>query len=175
MILVILISSLSMFMSCCSTLFPDEKLSMQRKDYNGNEIKIDGYYYYFISDKQYNRAVVHFLYRNGMILSAGSFLGNDLNDIEKEMITYYDSFRKTDWGVFLVDSNIIKYEKVISADPAAGIQSFIIRELGYIDNDTTLHFTDSYSSKNNETKKIDKVWHFKQFDNKPDSTNVCIK
>jgi hypothetical protein len=168
------ITSFFILVTCCNKLYPDEQLSTKRQDYNGDEIRIDGYYYYFISDNQYSRAVIHFLYRNGLILST-VVLGYELTEIEKEMISYYSSFNKTDWGVFLVDSNTISYEKVISADPAAGISSYIVRKSGYVKNDTTLHFTESYSSNSKETKTINEVWHFRQFNNKPDSTNVFIQ
>jgi hypothetical protein len=72
-----------------------------------------------------------------------------------------------------VDSNIIQYERWIEAP--SGVRACFYRCSGYIENDSTLYFTESYYSGRNETKQIDEIWHFKQFENKPDSTNAYIK
>jgi hypothetical protein len=169
MILILLISSLNMFISCCSVLSPDEKLSMQRIDYVGNELRIDGYYYSYAQNG--NTTAIYFLYKNGIILSLGGYLTQDLDNIEKK-IPNKDFKSKDHWGVFIVNKNTIQYEKWVGS---TGFSACLYKCTGYIENDTTIHFTESYYSERNETKQIDEVWHFKQFDNKPDSTNVYIK
>ncbi|MDR3236803.1 MAG: hypothetical protein LBT48_08805 [Prevotellaceae bacterium] len=170
MILITLMGCLVLFFSCCSTLYPDEKLTLQRIDYQGNKLRTDGYYYF----QEPNRTSIHFLYKNGIILYAYSYPTNDLNIVEKEMINYiYLNKSKDHWGVFLVDSNVIQYERWIEAP--SGVSVCFYRCSGYIENDSTLHFMESYYSGRNETKQIDEVWHFKQFENKPDSTNTYIK
>jgi len=172
MILYLLISSLSICMSCCSKLFPDEKLTMQREDYTGNELKIDGYYYCYF--ERTDVTAICFLYRNGIIISASGYLGSELNGIEKEMVAYYPKLNsKIYWGIFSINSNTIQYEKWIESP--SGINAAINRRSGYIENDTTFHITDSYYSGTKETEQVDEVWHFKQFANKPDSTNNYIK
>ena len=88
--------SLSIFMLGCDVLFPDEKLSLQREDYNGNELRIDGYYYWY--NKENNGTAVYFLFRNGVILLEGAFSSGDLNKIEIEMVKYFGKHPKTDWG-----------------------------------------------------------------------------
>jgi hypothetical protein len=158
-------------MSCCSKLFPDEKLSIQRKDYNGNELRIDGYYYCYF--EKTDITVIYFLFRNGIVRCTGGYSSYNEDNREQEMISYYGKSTKTDWGVFVINENKIQYEKWIESP--SGANASIYRRSGYIENDTTIHFTESYYSGRNETKKIDEVWHFKQFDNKPDSTNVYIK
>ena len=169
-ILLIVLSVLSMFLSCCNKLFPDEKLTLQRRDYTGNELRTDGYYYYYTKN---NSTAIYFLYRNGVILLAGVFSSYNLDNIEKEMIKYYGKYIKTDWGVFVIEGNSIQYEKWVEG--LSGLIAAINRCSGYIENDTTIHFAESYYSGRKETKQINEVWHFKQFDNKPDSTNVYIK
>jgi hypothetical protein len=164
-----------MFISCCSTLFPDEKLTMQREDYEGNKLEIDGYYYRQEVTETSSRTMVMFLYRNGILLSCGSFSTTDLNIVVEEIPNRYTLLKKNKngWGVFFIDKNLIQIEQYVESPP--GASSSIYRRSGYIENDTTIHFTKSYYSGRNETKQIDEVWHFKQFDNKPDSTNVFIK
>jgi hypothetical protein len=89
------------------------------------------------------------------------------------MINEYGGFKSKDhWGVFIVDKNTIQYEKWVGS---TGIGACTFKCTGYIENDTTLHFTESYYSETKETKQIDEIWHFQQFANKPDSTNVYIK
>ncbi|MDR0682498.1 MAG: hypothetical protein LBG15_11725, partial [Dysgonamonadaceae bacterium] len=146
------------------------KLSLQRTNYIGNEIRTDGYYYHFTI----NNTVVYFLYKNGIILCAHSYSGQDLNLIEEEMVRIYPEIRKQKdgWGVFVVDGNKIEYEMW---NASTGVSLPTIRCWGYIENDRTLRFTESHFSDMDKTYYDDEVWHFKQFDNKPDSTNVYIK
>jgi hypothetical protein len=159
-------------MNSCSVLFPDDNLTFKRVDYNGNELRMDGYYYCYF--EKTNITVIYFLFRNGVIRSIGGYSRYNEDNREQEMISYYDrSTPKTDWGVFIIDGNKIQYEKWIEAP--SGVRASINRRSGYIENDTTFRITESYYSGTGETKQVDEVWHFKQFDNKPDSTNVYIK
>jgi len=159
-----------MFMSCCNKLFPDEKLSIQRLDYNGNELRTDGYYYYF----SLNNTVVYFLYKNGIILCAASYSSTDLNTVESEMIKVYPDYKKykDGWGVFLVNGNKINYE---IWNTSTGYSLPVIKCNGIIENDTTFRITETYFSDSKKTDYGETVFHFKQFDNKPDSTNNYIK
>jgi len=174
MILIMLIGGFVVLVACCKTLFPDEKLTMQKKPYTGNELRTDGYYYHFV--KGYNRTVVYFLYRNGIILWGGTYSTINIDEIETEMIKLYSEIKKTkdSWGVFIVNGDTIQYEKWVgSATSRPNTYRYIC--WGKIENDTTIRFTKEYVSERDETRSIDKVWHFKQFDNKPDSTNNFIK
>jgi hypothetical protein len=175
MMSLIVINCLVMLISCCSTLFPDEKLTMQREDYKGNELSIDGYYHRQEVTETNSRTMVMFLYRNGIVLSCGSFSTIDLNCVEEDMPNRYNLLKKNKngWGIFSINENLIQIEQWVESPSGANLS--IYRRSGYIENDATIHFTESYYSGRNETKQIDEVWHFKQFDNKPDSTNVYIK
>ena len=157
--------------SCCNVLFPDENLTIKRKDYTGNELRTDGYYYYF--NESTNVTVIYFFYRNGVILLVDSYFGTDLGTIEKEIVNAKFN-PKSNWGVFIIDNNYIQYERWVGSLSSAP-KAFISKSTGYILNDTTLHFTQRYDSEQKETRIINEVWHFKQFFPKPDSTNVYIK
>ena len=155
----------------CNILHPDEKLTLQRKDYAGNELRIDGYYYYFVQGV--DRTVVRFLYKNGIVLWGGTYGITNINEVESEMLGLYSTVRKMkeSWGVFLVEDDKIQYETW--AEAPDGVCLATRKYFGYIENDTTIHITESYYSGRNETRN--EIWHFKQFDNKPDSTNKFIK
>ena len=172
MILFVLTISLSMLMSCCSSLFPDEKLSMQRKDYLGSELRMDGYYYCYFEKTDITS--IYFLFRNGIIRCAGSYSRYNEDNREQEMVSYYDKFTpKTDWGIFVIDGNKIQYEKWVEAP--SGVNASINRCSGYIENDTIFYITESYYSGNGKTEQVNRVYHFREFSPKPDSTNVFIK
>jgi len=170
-ILFIFTINLGMFMSCCSKIFPDEKLTLQRMDYDGNELRPDGYYYYFTKN---NNTVVYFLYKNGIILCAHSYSSQDLNIVEEEMVKIYPEIRKQKdgWGVFLINNNKIEYE-IWNASTGSCLPT--IKRIGFIENDTTFRITETYYSDSKKTDNNEIVYHFKQFSPKPDSTNVYIK
>ena len=157
--------------SCCNVLFPDENLTIKRRDYTGNELRTDGYFYYF--QESTNLIYVRFLYRNAIILSVGGYAPPDLGDVEKRIINPIMN-SKDHWGVFVVDGNTIKYEKWIGSSSSSP-KAYLYNCTGKILNDTTIHFTESFNSETNKTNTINEVWHFKQFFPKPDSTNVYIK
>ncbi|MDR2408232.1 MAG: hypothetical protein LBE13_08995 [Bacteroidales bacterium] len=170
-ILIISMCSINFLLSCCNKLFPDEKLSIQREDYTGNELRTDGYYY--LQEKDYERTIVMFLYRNGIILSGRIYFTLDLNVVEKEMVSKYNELgnEKPYWGVFTITNNNFEYEQWVA--PTEGIS--VSKNTGYIENNTTFHITEKFFSYNKTKYSVNEIWHFKQFANKPDSTNVYIK
>jgi len=160
--LFVFISTVLLFISCKSIF--DEKLTLPRRDYTGNELRIDGYYHV---SRQENHSAVYFLYRNGIVLFVGGY-----SDRFEEKMVNFKSKSKSDWGVFIVDGNIIQYEKWVGS---SNIRACISKYTGHIVNDTTIRFTEYYYSETKNTFSIDEIWHFKQFANKPDSTNKFIK
>ena len=145
----------------------DEKLTIKRVDYTGNELRTNGYYFTYYSET----TAVMFLYRNGVVLTCGGYSSKNLDEIEKNIIK--QNFKtKIDWGVFMVNADTIQHETWIGS---TGFWACLYRSRGYVVNDSTFHFTEDFLSETNKTSAIDEVWHFKQFDNKPDSTNKYIK
>ena len=168
----ILAISFLIIISCCNDLFPDEKLTLQRRDYTGNELRIDGYYYLYQQDPERTQLLI--LYRNGILISTRSYPSHDLNVIEKSLLSAYDELKneKTRWGVFMVLNSKIEYERW---NGTTGIGLPIIKRKGIIENDTVFRITETYYSDSKKTDYQEFVYRFKQFDNKPDSTNIFIK
>jgi hypothetical protein len=159
-----------LFITSCEFFYCDEKLTLPRTDYFGNEIRTDGYYYCVIDD---GCIAFQFFYRNGTVIRAFSY--SNMNEAEEKMVKYISNNKitKQDWGVFLIEGERIEHEVW---ERALGKHNLIIRRhSGIIENDTTIHYTKSYSSETKETYNDNYVYHFKQFDNKPDSTNNFIK
>ena len=155
-----LILYLSILLIGCNKLFRDEKLTLQRTDYNGTEVRTDGYYYSYYVDNvtpPNESIVVFFLFRNGVILSAGAYERTNFDILEKSMLKRYESLinKKMGWGVFNVSGNKLEYEQW-STSVGGGLPVF--RNSYYILNDTTLR---NYA---------DMIYHFKHFSPKPDST-----
>ena len=156
-------------------VFSDEKLTLQRTDYNGNELRMDGYYYKY--DTSYdssvpNRTICYFFFRNGISVAMGSYETIDLKTVEREMLERYKWLykHKSVWGVFVINGNTFE-EEGWSTSVGGGLP--VARCIGIIENDTTIHITKHFE-KNKEYARNYR-WHFKQFSPKPDSTNNFIK
>jgi hypothetical protein len=171
-ILIISTCGLNLFLSCCSTLFPDEKLSMQRTDYRGNELKTGGYY--FREDKTSSRVVIYFLYNNGVLLYGGTPIISEIEKREQEFTNgEWEHSRKNDkaaWGIFRIDGKKIIIQ---GWGDSGGGGMPVVTKYGDIVNDSTFVLTKSIVY--DKESFMNEVYHFKQFSPKPDSTNVYIK
>lgn len=162
----------------CDLLFEDDPLSIARQNYNGNQLRVDGYYYvgYYANSNYYFNTF--FLYRNGTLLNTGAEESGDFIQFETRLQSFNSDFWKNGpkyyWGVFVIDSAEIKFEKWYCAE---GVCSAYIRA-GKIVNDTTFLITEKYKIVNGKKSKLresNEIYHFKQYSPKPDSTNNYIQ
>lgn len=153
----------------------DDELSIQKMSYTGNQLRTDGYYYQKANASFFS---IYFFYNNGIILSAGGVFSNEteLEDyIDREFLrnqSYKNS--KITWGVFGIDGNIIKFERWYPSQPP--LKAFV-RE-GEILNDTTFVIAESYRVVDGQRTAVtqrNEVYHFKEFNPKPDSTNSFVQ
>jgi hypothetical protein len=159
------------FISCQIFFREDDKLTLQRKPYNGSSLKLDGYYYQtYLGGKMVE---IYFLFKSGVIINAGAFDINKLNFYEKK---FSDSVfvnkiisLKYNWGVFQIDEDSIKFERWY---PSEKPYRTGIRE-GYILNDSTFVIIKAINSKGKEISK-NEIYHFKQFEPKIDSVSKYI-
>ena len=143
----------------CNKLCKDENLSLKRISYTGKELKTDGYFYnHWKSDGSLsmNSTVIFFLYRNGIILSAGSVESTDLEIVEKEINKQYEFLykKKIGYGVFIVENGKLLYEQWSTS---AGGCLPVFQSSYTIENDSTL------------INPYGEIYHFRQFSTKPDS------
>jgi len=169
--LILLILSM-LFAQCTSG--DDDLLSLTLTPYNGNQLRIDGYYYQIGYDGK-TIFSPYFFYKNGILISPEG-MGNSLEEMDSYIKKYYldcQSYKKDklDWGVFIVEGNIIKFGRWYPSERP--LKAFI-RE-GVILNDTTFQITKSYRSDSTEQRGKDEMYYFRSFSPKPDSTNVYIK
>lgn len=164
-----------LFLGCGKSLLKHDELSLERKDYFGNELKINGYYYYKYAVDDSFRYVVYFFYNNGIVLHAGAIKEENLSIKEEEFMngTFNENVKNTMyfWGAFVVINQSIKFERWY---PSSGgpLRAYVSE--GTILNDSTFHITKSYRNqkgKVSEERSKDEIYHFKKFSPKPDSTN----
>ena len=155
----------------CKDWFKDDSFSLKKENYNGSEIRTDGYYYMF--SKEHKVYPIILFYGNGIVHNR--FTVVSLSLLENEMKTNANTFNngfKDNWGLFVIDRTEIKVENIIAM---GGLSRFAYTDYGEILNDTTIYFYKHKESYSNYSEVMDDTLHFKQFSPKPDSTNVFIK
>lgn len=151
----------------------DDKLTLQRTNYTGNELRIDGYYYGVWSGGFYDLRV---LYSNGTVKNIGAPSGvTTISGIDNHVSAMTTTIMggKTGWGVFIINGSSIKLEEW---RPDNTKLVAITRE-GSILNDTTFKFTQVYrlvSGVKTGVSALDETFYFRQYSPKPDSTNQYI-
>ncbi|MBQ3710679.1 MAG: hypothetical protein II887_08245 [Bacteroidales bacterium] len=166
-----------MVLSCCTKTHStkDDFFTIQKTPYIGDKLRIDGFFY----QKWDNGAKylnITFFYKNGVVFqgnSAGHM--SDLVEQAQQTLLNHDQKKniKSFWGLFQVDDNKIIYERWEGSQ----LGYLVYREEGVIINDTTFVMTEISrvnQGVKTEIKPIERMYYFKEFSPKPDSTNVFI-
>lgn len=156
--------------SCC---IEEDLLRNEREDYLGDELRIDGLYYYLLEGEIRG---ITFLYRNGIcfeIFGDGTKRYNpeEIKTLLTEKHIGYHINDKSSWGIFHVAGNSFFMEKW--ATPLDRNRSTFI-ESGHILDGTSFLITkidDSHSG----VKEVNRIYYFYPYSPKPDSTNKFIK
>ncbi len=146
----------------------DDKLNLVQQDFNGDQLRLDGYYY---TEKENFEGIIYSrytFYKNGIVRYLGS-----INDLE--LLNFVNGNSKTVWGIFNIENNNIQFERWY---PSSGgpLEAYV--RAGKILNDSTFHITETYRLLNGEKTEYrlkNEIYHFKQFSPKPDSTNSYIR
>lgn len=156
----------------CGKWLQDEELTLAKQPYNGNELKLNGYYYYL-----HNGFVFHtyFFYKNGVCLYGNSFYQDDMFEGMNQVFlsdNFLHNLHKHNYGVFQIINDSIVFEKwAIGEGPKP-----VTRYLGTILNDTTFIINQHKSPHSGEVyQSNNEVFHFHAFSPKPDSTNRYIQ
>jgi hypothetical protein len=154
----------------CARWFPDEKLTIQKTAYTGNELRIDGYYYHFPTVP--GGTIIQFFYRNGIRLTGRYSVTTNLDSVDMKIPKMYTSLQrnKSGWGVFLISGDTIRYD---DWDTSVGGGLPVTKSFGRVLNDTT--FLRMYNIAYGKKLIKNQVWHFRRFSPKPDSTNRWIQ
>jgi hypothetical protein len=159
---------LSMFLMLFSC---HESFNFVKRNYKGKDLNLNGYYY----SLENNYTEIFFLYNNGIIYRAGS--GKlDVGDIDKGVLLNVKKFLYTkpdiitNWGTYYIDNQSIYYDMRYSRADAP-----VYRRKGDILNDSTFIIKSVSRPNGKEFKEENRIYHFRTFSPKPDSTNNFIK
>jgi len=138
-------------------------------NYIGNEIRVDGFYYYQFED---GFIETFFLFRNGVYYDYGSCQCPDLEAVENHMMNEFtiENTPKVQysWGVFRVENNNVEIERWLTGSGGAYPTKL---SKGEIINETTMVIKGIPVSGEGTLD----TFRFREFSPKPDSTNVFIK
>jgi hypothetical protein len=163
-----------MLVSCsCGHIFESEKLTFKKVENNSNKLNLDGCYLHLLSVDDTVFCNPIFLYRDGVIIDAGSMKMRQMNELlsDKEFLQTINHTRSA-WGLYRIDGEGISYEKWYYSGGPPDIT--YIRK-GKILNDSTFIITSSERPNGDERTQLNELYHFKKFHPKPDSTNDFIK
>ncbi len=150
-----------------------DELNLQKMNNSGNNVNLGGYFSREIEKEFYE---VFFLYEDGVFLSGGAMrIDGDEKSLDDSIMNFIDlGYYKNiqyGWGVWARENQQIVIEKWLSGN---GGPYPVGKYVGEIINDTTINiaFTYQLPPKGSEEKKL---FHFRAFEFKPDSTNAYIK
>jgi hypothetical protein len=164
-----------LLLASCKVAFND--LTMVRIPYDGNELRIDGYYY--SNPDSEKRVGIAVFYRNGvcmyippMTLKSQNTFDSIENDIllNNAFISRLQSLPDC-IGVFHINSESINLETW----EAYGKNIITLSHFCKILNDTTFLLTKRVNNDTNKSYSLNETYRFKPFSQKPDSTNTFIK
>lgn len=163
----------------CQKLITYKGFVLTQTSYIGNELRIDGYYYYIEQQANGNNKIrnISCFYKNGILLNMGGG-ASSLEEADEYIRRHYVEshpnliYEYLKWGLFVIDNETIKFERYYPSDD---ITKWTYISEGVILNDTTFHITISYRSNGSDRYEKDEIYHFREFYPKPDSTNNFIK
>jgi hypothetical protein len=144
----------------------------KKSDYNGTELKTNGYYYKLEGGFVRER---YFFYKNGSALyptpkSQYTIIESD-DQLKRDLGQKYKSM--FDWAVFKIDGSSIEIERILLEESIPRNRFY-----GTILNDTTFVLTETYLIKRGKKKSkfdLNDTFHFREFYPKLDSTTKFIK
>jgi hypothetical protein len=162
----------------CKDIFQDEKYTLIRTSYLGNQLKINGYYYTYVNETDSINSKyldVLFLYNNGVAIFAGGGIKEEMEEmLRKEEFYNYIKNVPAAWGIFNIENDSIKIERPKSY---GWFNSYMYTLVGTIQDDSTIYIIKDARSTGNggKPKIINQLYRFREFTPKPDSTNVFVK
>jgi hypothetical protein len=156
----------SIFVSSCKLIggCEDKTFSTSKIPYNGNQLKINGYYYgdTLVTENRPTIVRINYFFQNGIVIYSGANLEQlTLSTPALFLNTTNLNASKESWGVFRIVSNKLSMESWI---PRLFDCLGTIQDEAEIINDSTYLL-----------KRTNKIYRFRSSIIKPDSTNSFIK
>lgn len=151
-------------------LFPDDKTTLQQRQYEGENLRIDGFYCYD-PEEDYDHTNIFVLYRNCVAMGPNGTKYSKIDEAYINLIENQDKGYYVDkidlWGLFEIEDSIIRLEYYLPS--MYGHHTYLMK--GTILNDTTFHMTQGKQSDKSNYEIIDYLYRFHKTEVKPDSTN----
>lgn len=152
-------------------LNPDDKCTLEQRNFEGENLRIDGFYYGDVSEDD-EVTTIFILYRNGVVMGP---VGVKLSESENRIKKLIDNNNRRDeidnWGLFEVEDSTISLEYYLPS--MYGHHTYLMR--GMILNDSTFRMIEGRRSVDSKYESIDRLFRFRQTEVKPDSTNKFFK
>jgi len=157
------------FMSCKCDI---DGFSFSRRNYTGNSMRTDGYYYNFSVDSQGDTVYQYkIFYINGVCINQGT---RNINELEASFVngSFLNNLnnKRYSWGIYSVQADSIMQVQYWFPRYGCKDGATVLSSLWKIDNDTTLKLVSGSNTIRDNDKLI-----FRQFSPKPDSTNSFIR
>jgi hypothetical protein len=156
----------------CACSAEYEELSLTRTRYEGDEIRLDGYWYNLIEDGELG--FLYFLYRDGTLLNASCHFieGEDPEETIRSSEWERGIRQARDcWGVFAVERGRISFERWYPFDGPERVY----RDSGDILERERIHMDVYIRPSTGESRAADQLWYFREFAPKPDHANSFVK
>ena len=154
--------------------FPDDKPTLQQKQYEGENLRIDGFYCHDPKE-DYDQTGIFVFYRNGVVMGEVGTYYSKVDENYNSLIEDQDKGYYVDiidwWGLFEIEDSIIRLEYYLPS--MYGHHTYLMQ--GTILNDTTFHMTKGKQSDKSDYETIDYLYRFHKTVAKPDSTNNFFK
>ena len=175
--------AIPLLFSCRRTgLCKDEEFGLGKDAYNSASLRTDGFYYSsFVdipitstADTPVVRSTILILYRNGVVNFPGGTDSAKMNEYVSGYLSQQQDCRYC-WGLFSIAGSDIQLER---RPPTQIACSPIERMTARILNDSTFVLSRKIYTRKGKIERDDnrvETYHFRKFNNKPDSTNNVIK
>ncbi len=177
-ILFLFLMAVFLFSSCEKFgLCEDDELSLERVDYTGNQLRIDGYYFGDVNPNSTKPfANIYYFYENGVFFTseAANLDQAESGTIVVDIENTFGKKIKGAWGVFQINGSLIEIERWQSR--MSGCETSLY-ERGNILNDSTFVLTRREARENGKAvvvKDINSIFKFRPLPEKPDSSNSFI-
>ena len=150
--------------------YPYDKkaLTYKNKFVFDNQFRMDGMY---LMERDFGGYGVRYFFQNGSSHTEGT---NEKIGLECFQIPSHARKAPYAWGYFIVEDNILKAQTYDPGSLNYSTKYRVVEQWAEIVNDTTLHFFKGIDS-NGKSSKLDKTFHFRHCENKPDSTNILMR
>ena len=147
--------------------------------YKGNaDIRMDRYYYHPDTNEYGPRINAFVLYHNGLYVNLLSHENHQsiqeyiINNKYDSTLTWYSS----SWGAFIVEDDIIRVQRYSPIVYEFYLDKYQLFELVYHikSKDSLVQSEGLYPVPGKKFGKVNRKYHFKEFNHKPDSTNNWI-